>query len=293
MKEKFKSWKPSAESSEIIIHITTILEEYRNQGYNLTLRQLYYQLVSRDIIPNTVGDYNRIGNIVSNGRMAGMIDWDMIEDRVRIPEIRTHWDSPREILEVAKNTYYKSRWETQQFYIEVWCEKDAISNIIIPVCREYDVPFMANRGYSSQSAMYEAAQRINTHLDQGKSIRIIYLGDHDPSGIDMTRDIDDRLGLFTRCGSPLGDVQRIALNRDQIDEFNPPKNPAKITDSRYEKYVEVYGESSWELDALNPRTLDSLVREAITAYIDEEEWEKIEQEEAEQQEMIQDLIDKF
>ena len=287
MKEQFINWKPSAHSMELLGHILKILALYREQGYRLTLRQLYYQMVARDLIPNTVRSYSSIGDLVSNGRLAGVIDWDMIEDRVRVPAINSHWESPAQILEAAASSYYRDRWAGQENHVEVWCEKDAVSNILEPVCRKWDVVFMANRGYSSQSAMYEAYNRLAAAQSDGKENWIIYFGDHDPSGIDMTRDIIDRMGLFLEGqGSRFEGVQRIALNLDQVLEYRPPENPAKTTDSRYASYAAKFGESSWELDALEPSTLAKLAEEAILNHLDLEAFEEVEEYEEKHKGMI-------
>jgi len=261
----------------------------------LTLRQLYYQLVSRDVIPNSQAEYNRIGNIVSRGRLAGLIDWSMIEDRVRIPQSRSHWNSPKEIIETATRAYYKPRWDDQEYYVEVWCEKDAVSNIIQPVCNTWDVTFMANRGYSSQSAIYEASRRFQIAHFEDKKLILIYLGDHDPSGIDMTRDIRERMELFleyrelvAEVDIPL-DVHRLALNMDQIQRYNPPENPAKMTDSRFKGYVEIYGVSSWELDALAPKVMAGLVEDKILEYLDMDLWNAVVEAEESDKERLMEI----
>ena len=270
MIERFIDWRPAGKSKVLLAKVGEIIHSYRQQGYTLTLRQLYYQMVSRDYIPNSIKSYSNMGNLVSNARLAGIIDWDMIEDRVRVAQARQHWEDPESILLAASQSYYRDHWEDQPEYVEVWCEKDAVSNILQPVCSKYDVTFMANRGYSSQSAMYEAYHRLESKMDDGKSVFIIYFGDHDPSGIDMTRDIDDRMGLFLNgdIHRAFGNIEREALNMDQVRKYNPPENPAKITDSRYKGYVIEYGESSWELDALEPSVLSDLVEKAILRHID-------------------------
>lgn len=273
MKQQFINWRPSGKSIGLLTKIGEILTSYEAQGYHLTIRQLYYQLVARDLISNNLRSYHAIVNLVSQGRLAGLIDWDMIEDRVRVPLRNTHWDNPRQIIHAAASSYYKSRWEGQENYIEVWAEKDAISNIVEPVCRKWDVLFMANRGYSSQSAMYDAYERFRSKDTEGLNLTIIYLGDHDPSGLDMTSDIDGRMELFLSRGEDL--VNRIALNMDQIRRYNPPENPAKVTDSRYKKYVAEHGESSWELDALEPAVLSTLVEDTILEYLDQDKFDKI------------------
>jgi len=291
MKEAFIDWRPQDGTIDILGWTNKVMAEYEAQGYRLTLRQLYYQLVSRDVIANKVQEYKRLGNIVSNGRLSGLLDWAMIEDRVRIPALNAHWDSPKQIMEAAISSYYRARWDNQDTYIEVWCEKDAVSNIIEPICRKWDVLFMANRGYSSQSAMYDAYYRLLAAISNRKQVQIIYLGDHDPSGIDMTDDIANRLGLFLtkKQDKIFNRVNRIALNMDQVEKYQPPENPAKITDSRYEKYVARFGESSWELDALEPRVLSDLVEEAILLHLNHDKWQETVDLEEQHKEKLRDL----
>jgi len=293
MREKFIDWNPHHKSRDLLQIIDAILWEYGEQGYRLTLRQLYYQLVARDLIPNTVAEYNKVGNLVSKARLAGYIDWDMIEDRVRIHQSNTHWESPAEILESASENYYKDRWINQDNYIEVWVEKDALSGIIEPICSEHDVTFMANKGYSSSSAMYQASKRFIRELAE-KETRIIYLGDHDPSGLDMVRDIQERMSLFL-FGSSYSEfpVEQVALNMEQIVEHNLPPNPAKITDSRYGGYVFKYGENSWELDALDPKVLSGIVTDAINQYIDWDKFNGIEEEETEEKEKLMNFVNQL
>jgi len=301
MIEQFIDWKPNRKSSALIESVNVVLDEYKRQGYHLTLRQLYYQLVSRDILPNNLKSYSMLGNVVSQGRLAGLIDWTMIEDRVRIPSTRQHWESPKQILEVAARGYYISRWSNQPTYIEVWSEKDAVSNILEPVCQHYDVLFMANRGYSSQSAMYDGYLRFKEAMDNGKETALLYFGDHDPSGIDMTRDIGDRLGLMVNFDGylsvddriPFENVERLALNLDQVKEYRPPENPAKMTDSRFENYRADFGTKSWELDALEPRVLASLLETAIVSYIDQDRWNECVAMEDQQRQKIVSLIETF
>lgn len=275
MKEKFVNHRFGFESAATIQIINSILAEYAGQGYRLSLRQLYYQLVARDYIPNSVRSYKRIGGLVSDARLAGLVDWEMIEDRGRETVVNPHWESPADIVRTAAGQFRIDHWEGQECYVEVFVEKDALSGILEPVCRNLDVRFTANKGYSSSSAMYEASKRIARAFDDGKDIHLFYLGDHDPSGIDMTRDIQERLAMFTR-GSFYIKTVRLALNYDQVAQWDPPENPAKETDSRYRIYVEEFGESSWELDAVNPATLASLVEDHVNELIDRSIWDKVE-----------------
>src|SRR5271157_1525852 len=200
---------------ERIAQVNAIIAEYTAQGYKLTLRQLYYQLVSRDMIPNTVQSYKNLGSVVNDARLAGMIDWDAIEDRTRNLRSTPHWSSPRSIVRACAQQFSVDMWETQDNYVEVYVEKDALVGVIEGVCNEFDVPYFACRGYTSQSEMWGAAMRLREREDAGKATTIIHLGDHDPSGIDMSRDIQDRLAMFGSSAT----VKRIALNWDQIDLY--------------------------------------------------------------------------
>jgi hypothetical protein len=273
-REKFVEHKFNKASLALIQTCNDILEEYRGQGYRLSLRQLYYQLVARDYIENSVKSYKRTGDLVSNARLAGLLDWGMIEDRGREVQENSHWETPASILRSAAYSFKMDRWVGQDNYVEVFVEKDALSGILLPVCSQLDVRFTANKGYSSSSAMYEASKRILRAYKNGCDIHIIYLGDHDPSGIDMTRDIRERFELFTKEEIDF-EVHRLALNYDQVEMWNPPENPAKESDSRFEAYAAEYGESSWELDAVEPAELAGLVRDQIEELIDFELWNEI------------------
>ena len=274
MKEAFTDWRPRSRTNRsLLLASVQVIDEYAGQGYRLTLRQLYYQLVSRDIIPNRDTWYKRLGEVVSNGRLGGYVDWDAIVDRGRTPVKPPDWSSPAEVLESAAQGYRVDRWEGQAHHLEVWCEKDALSSVIEPVCNRYHVCFLANRGYSSSSAMYDAAQRFRDAGDQGRQPVVIYLGDHDPSGLDMSRDINSRLALMTyQMGVR---VERLALNFDQVDFYQPPPNPTKLQDSRSPAYVQEYGMESWELDALEPQVLDGLISDAIDYYLDLDLYEEM------------------
>lgn len=278
MREQFISKRFGADAKSMISTINGILLEYKNSGYDLSLRQLYYQLVSRNIVENTERSYKNVGCVVSDARMAGLIDWDIIKDRGREMISNPHWETPSDILDSCAQQFRVDRWENQGAYVEVMVEKQALEGVLIPVCSELDVPFTANKGYSSASAMYEASKRFLKRAQQGKEIYVLYLGDHDPSGIDMTRDVNDRLDLFIKTS--LGpenqysgiQINRLALNMEQVVKMKPPENPAKITDSRAKSYISNFGESSWELDAIEPKKLAQLVRTAIKNIIDEDGW---------------------
>jgi hypothetical protein len=222
------------------------------------------------LIANKQSEYKRLGAIINDARLAGIIDWEAIEDRTRFLRKNTHWESPDQIISAAINSYKRDVWEGQKFRPEVWIEKDALVGIIENICTQLDVPYFACWGYTSQSEMWVAAQRMLRRSEAGQTTVIIHLGDHDPSGIDMTRDIEERLSLF--AGAAL--VRRIALNMNQVQKYSPPPNPAKLTDTRASSYIDDFGTSSWELDALDPKVIVDLVIRRVLHYRDDKIYKK-------------------
>lgn len=264
-KQKYVDIKFRDKSLELIQLVNSVIVEYEAQGYELTLRQVYYQLVARGYIPNNERSYKNLGNLINDGRLAGLIDWFAIVDRTRYIRNNSHWESPESVIESAKYSYMLDRWEQQPNYVELWVEKDALIGIISQICRKLDVPHFSCRGYTSQSEMWSAAQRFKRqYYREGRYI--IHLGDHDPSGIDMSRDIQERLELF---GADV-EVKRVALTMDQIATYNPPPNPTKLTDARSSGYIQEFGYECWELDALEPKIITSLIRNEVTALMDED-----------------------
>ena len=256
----------------------------------MTLRQLYYQFVSRGIIPNRIEEYNKLGNLISDARLAGEIDWLAIEDRTREALSVRHWEKPSEIVKASADSYRIDKWSEQDHYVEVWVEKDALAGVLEGICSRLDVTLFPNRGYGSSTAFWEAGQRLIEMINRGKTVHIIHLGDHDPSGIDMSRDIKARLDLFT--GSKVH-VQRIALNKPQIDRYNPPPNPAKQTDSRFKTYHQQFGALSWELDALPPNVLGDLVQRAVAQFRDNAKWKDSVEKESRGRKTLKALAEAF
>jgi len=284
MKTAYKTIRFHQKSYNQIVLCNRIIEDYQNQGLRLTLRQLYYQLVTRNEITNEEKSYSHLSGLVSNARLTGLMDWEAIEDRTRQPKRPNEFSNLKNLVEAAIWSYRLPRWEGQEYYAELWVEKDALAGVLSPLASEFHVTMMVNRGYSSQSAMSESAQRFNDHPDQ---IPILfYLGDHDPSGEDMVRDIQDRLVMF---GVDEIEVVKIALTMDQINQYRPPPNPAKMKDPRSKKYVDQHGYSSWEVDALPPEVLSDIIRSAFEQIVDEEKMDVIKQKENEDKARMRSL----
>jgi hypothetical protein len=229
----------------------------------VTLRQGYYRLVAENAIPNTERDYKRLGGIVRDARLHGVISWDSIEDRGRSIEKSMTYSSVKEAREMMRAIYNEDRWDTQARRVAVIVEKAALAGVIEPVCRKWQVPFVAARGYASSTLVAEVSLHLRDH-------DLLYLGDHDPSGADMSRDWQTRLdGFGSGCT-----IKRIALTREQIAELDLPPQPVKTSDARANAYRAQHGDGVWELDAMPPDTLVALVERCIIGYINMKEWER-------------------
>jgi len=295
MKIRYKHTAFKAANLDLVDQANVIIAEYQADGFTLTLRQLYYQFVSLGIVPNSERSYKNLGRLISDARLAGLIDWDAIEDRGRFLRALESWEDPEDMLRSSSESHHLRRWDNQDAHVEVWIEKDALVGVAVLACQKWDVPLFSCRGYTSQTAVWEASQRLVTAGRQGKTPVIIHLGDHDPSGIDMTRDIKDRLELFCRMHrSETPVIHRIALEMDQVKQYKPPPNPTKLTDTRAWDYVNKYGSESWELDALKPQVLMALIEAAIQPWIsDPDDFDAIATQEAVEKEQLWRLSEEF
>lgn len=257
MKIGYLSKNLGRETLHRITQATEIIDEYQSQGFTLTVRQIYYQFITRNWIANEKRSYKLIANALEKGRMNGLIDWQAIEDRTRFLRGHNNWENPPAFL---RDTSYRYRLDSradQDYLIETWIEKDALIGVISGICLELDIDYFSCRGYVSLSEMWRAARRYQY---DGRPVVILHLGDHDPSGLDMTRVIQDTLVTFG-CGNV--NIQRIALNMNQIEKYQPPPNFIKPLDTRSDGYVEKYGKESWELDALSPQVMADLIKENV------------------------------
>lgn len=271
---------------KIIGMANAILKKYADQNIQLTLRSLYYKFIAVDYFPNTIQSYKYLGGIMADARLAGYVDWYLLEDNTRYLADLQHFDSVQSALDQLAASYHTDLWAEQKIRPEVWVEKDAAVGYINACCHENDVPFFACRGYTSLSEMWRASMRLRQYIKNGQTPYIIHFGDHDPSGIDMSRDIYDRLQKTFMADI---DFKRCALTMDQVRESNAPPNPAKVTDSRYAVYLEKYGEDSWELDALEPLQFRELIETHLKGIRDQEQWDRDVAEKARVKEQMQDI----
>jgi hypothetical protein len=306
VKERVEDVSMNKGRMQIVLAANRIIDRYKAMGLKLTLRQLYYQFIAQDLLPaswidaayneknglppetkNTQKNYKRLGDVIADGRKGGWIDWDAIEDRARLPHRPSEWDDLDEILGAVLSQYRLPRWATQERYVELWVEKDALAGVLAPIATRFHITLCVNKGYSSLSAMYEAGKRFVAAEGDNRDGVLLYLGDHDPSGEDMVRDIGARLRMF---GCDRLDVRKLALTMPQVQEYEPPPNPAKTTDSRYAKYAAEHGDESWEVDALPPDVLTQIISDELTELIDQDEMDKIIQREEEDKKLLTDAV---
>jgi len=252
--------------------IVELVREVMGQyPFKPTVRQVFYRLVSPpyQVIPAKSSAYKYYDAQMVRARERGDLPRDAFTDTSRRSLGGDYgYRSPEEFLEALREAarpekFTRPMWDTQAAVVEVWVEKDALAMLLNSIAEEYRVPVFASRGYSPFTLLDKAVNRF-----QEKGGVILDFRDHDPSGLDMCRDVQERL---TRYGGRFRYVP-VALSYDQVQSFNLAPNPTKRADPRAEGYVAEYGDECWELDALPPDELNRLVDEAIRGEIDWEQW---------------------
>lgn len=332
-------------NKQLLTKVNEIINIYSQQGYQLTLRQLYYQLVTRNIVVNNSKEYDKLNNLITKGRLLGIVDWNAIVDRTRSPKLPYFNHNPEDAINDAYTQYRLDRQLNQKAYVELWVEKDALSAVLMRKTSHYHIHLMVNRGYSSTTAMYDSYNRILRAIEDKRKAYILYLGDHDPSGLDMVRDIYDRI-VRMLANQPSGvqklidenyeefgidellnkwmdkiyefqemceeeykgttinysqeclayifenfEIRHIGLTTEQVRQYNPPPNPAKMTDPRADWYVSKFGRTSWEVDALEPAVLHQIIDDNINQLIDIKQFNAMLEKEKVEKEILKGLPD--
>jgi hypothetical protein len=250
----------------------------------MTVRQVFYRAVSAGLVGKTEVEYKgTVGRLLVEMRRAGVLPYGWIADNTRWMRKPRTWHGLQDMLEEQTRLYRRALWDSQEYRCEVWLEKDALAGVILDVTDPWDVPLMVTRGYPSLSFLHEAAEAIN---DDGKPTAIYYLGDHDPSGEDIPRKVEEE--LIERADVAI-DFQKLAVTVDQIGEFQLPTRPTKRTDSRAKNFE---GESV-EVDAIPPAALRALVEDAITALVDTDRLASLRSVEAAERETFREFTSRF
>jgi hypothetical protein len=264
-----KARKPQRRSLALREAISDVAAEYDR----MSVRQLFYQLVSRGVVEKTERAYKRVCDAAVQMRLNGSLDFRKVTDGHRSRRLVYAHSSLHDALQNAHDLYRRNYWLDQPRHVEVWCEKDALSGVIAPVCDRYGVPYVATRGFPSITLLYDSAQAMTA---TGKPATVFYFGDHDASGHSISDGLEKTLRHFGADAT----VQRIALNPDLIHAYALPTRPGKLTDSRQAGFAARFGGASVELDALPPDLLTALVERSIASEIDREAWQRIAETEA-------------
>ena len=256
-----------------------VLSEYNP----MTLRQVYYQLVSRHIIDNNRGEYQRLSNALVKARQEGLIHWYWIEDRTRKPRRPSMFNDLRDFLDAVKNSYRRDIWTSQSRYVEVWLEKEALAGIFEQITWKYGITLVVGRGYNSWTALHDAAGRIKR---MARPATILYFGDFDPSGEDICRAIRDSLAYFDLTP----EIEKVALTKDDVITHNLPPDFAKKTDTRSKAFVQRFGDMAVELDALPLQILQAKIKEAINSNLDLSQLDAVREIEAQEVERLAQII---
>lgn len=274
---------PNLTPQEIQVHAYAIAKQY---GGNLTVRQLYYQFVALGLLDSGQKVYRRVVDAVSKARLSGAFPFGWIVDRTRTCEASNAFENKDDVDDAldeaamwTKQMPYvclkRDRWYRQPKYVTVGVEKEALAGVFEKPCKDLGVGLFVFRGYSSLSALYQLVQNLSAAAGEGVDEAVmLYYGDHDPDGFEIPRAAARSVRQIARVtGEHIPPVrwERVALNMDQIEEFNPPAFGAKMTSSRYQGYVDEQGtDDAWELDALRPDVLQRLIREHVEAEFDQD-----------------------
>jgi hypothetical protein len=278
IKEKIEK-KIQRKSAYLIAVTVRLLEEHIQYG-KLTVRQVYYQLVSRGVIDNSKNSYRNYDHHLTTGRKGGVIPWDAFEDRARMfyEEPSPRYDILREsdpedalkgwfsyaLDERVSKEYDLRKWWRQPYYVELWVEKDALAGFLSPLCKDLGVGLVVSRGYTSYTFKREAIKRFNAILQEKKKPVLLYLGDLDPSGYDIYRCLKEEIDIAK--------IERIGLHPQDVSQFGLVSNPIKTSDPRTKEFKKQFpelGDDVYELDALPPGELMDRARRSILRYFDD------------------------
>jgi len=273
--------RSKAEIDELKLRIWLLLEDEQP----VTIRHLFYRLVSKGIIEKSEAEYkNVVCRLTAEMRLEGELPFEWLVDETRWMRKPATFSSPEAALENCRNTYRRAMWDAQPYYVEVWCEKNAIASILYEETHKYDVPLMAAVGFSSLSFLKSTARIIEA---KKKTTRIFYFGDHDPSGLAISQTIEARMKQF----APDVEIhlERLTIRPEQIKEWNLPTRPTKMTDSRAKNFD---GESV-EVDAVPAAQLQQLCRDAIESLVDAKAWNTVRVAEESERESLSTFIEMY
>jgi 5S rRNA maturation endonuclease (ribonuclease M5) len=280
--------KYQTKTKEILGLIRKLITQHR--GRKLTLRQVFYQLVAKKIIPNNLRAYKNLSYLIAKARKNGDIPWDVIRNHTRFVIKENSWPNFKDFTKKIEKIYHKSKLANQRNYIEIWIEKDSLREWFEPITKEFDVPLIICRGYPSITTLYEASKRLK---EIQKPIHILYFGDFDPSGEDIFRTIKEKLIKDFGVNRRKLHIKKVALTLKDIKKYKLPPAPTKSTDSRSGKFVKKYGDFAVELEALPVRVLEQKIKRSIKSLLNWKQFQKDLKKEKQETKKLRKLIEKI
>jgi hypothetical protein len=270
-----------ARTRAIAAAIVEIVDEYSPQ--TMSTRQIFYQLVSRGVIVNDQASYDRTQRITVELRRDGIVEYSRIVDRRRMKHHKEGWDGADELIAACAHHFRRDVWASQDTVVMIGLEKVALEGVFSEVADEYGASVWPLQGYSSVSFAFEWATEIRRLTDRGKLVAIYYFGDHDPAGLDIERDVRDKL---VGHGADF-EWERRGLLFSDLDGFDLINVPVKAGDSKSKKYLAQFGNRAAELDALPPDELTDRIRASIAGHVDEDQLRLIRRDEDLQRESLE------
>ena len=288
--EEFKEWHPHKPTLKRLEQVQKIIAYYKTLGLLLTVRQIHYQLVSTNAYENTQSNYDSMTRMLTNARMSGRLDWSAIVDRNRETRRSYFDDSVKDAIRSALRCFGRDKMLYQDVYIEVMIEKMAIFEIVERVTNKYNIRLTGDKGFCSTTILYEIAGRMKEQTREGKKCYVLYIGDHDPSGLTMDESIKNTLA---RMGANGVNFIRVGLTKEQVEKYNLPPNMLKEGNTNSKKYAKKHGEVSWECDALPPEVLQNDLEDNILSLINYSTYEYMLKLEKEGKEQLENIINKL
>ena len=283
-----RSIKPRRTNAELDLILQASKRILKEENGKVTIRHLFYRLVGERLLEKNEREYKKLGTYLMKWRRSGDIPWSAFADNTRWYYGSTGYSSMEAALKNTRDTYRRNLWATQPVFVELWAEKDAIASILLDEAGSFGVQVFPLRGFSSGSALHNAAEHFKAQQADGKDVYVYYFGDHDPSGLEIdksaVRNLRDDHGVNVN-------FERVTVTYEDIEKYNLPTRPPKLTDSRTKNFK---GESV-EIDAMPMRVLREMVNECITRHIDPGEWDKqraIEWEERQTFDIMMDIFGK-
>jgi hypothetical protein len=265
-------------------HIRSTIYNILAEESPATCRSVFYQCVSAGVVEKLESEYTAtVCRLLGDMRRAGEIPFEWVTDNTRWAHVPQTYASLEEAIKDLQDNYLLDYWQNQPEHVEIWTEKDAMVGVLYPETSQWHIPLQVTRGYPSISYLHSTAQTIAA---KHRPAHIFYLGDHDPSGTDISRATEEGLREF----APNAEIyfERIAVTREQIAQYNLPTRPTKETDRRRKNFK---GDSV-EVDALRPSVVRSLVQSAIAPHMDPDLMEVIERRQKRDDKTLQGLFKK-